>query len=212
MKTIQPKTYHMMSGGVALLALVLMYFTHSANTDTSERILALQREQRDEKDVQNDFASTQKRVADLKEKLIHLETGVQQAAYIPTLLKELEEYGKQNQMTILQVRPIFVPTANKDNEKKKSAYTELNVNVKARGGYADTLRFLNALKVFPKIVAVRTLSIVPKVGGADAKKTNAPVLEIDLELRAYAFREDEPTNKTDENKTAANGGFLGGNS
>jgi Tfp pilus assembly protein PilO len=105
-----------------------------------------------------------------------------------------------------------VPTTNKHNEKKKSAYTELNVNVKARGGYADTLRFLNALKVFPKIVAVRTLSIVPKVGGADAKKTDAPILEIDLELRAYAFKEDEPVKKDDENKTAANGGFLGGNS
>ncbi len=44
------------------------------------------------------------------------------------------------------------------------------------------------------------------------RKLTPPVLEIDLELRAYAFKEDEPVKKADENKTAANGGFLGGNS
>lgn len=211
----QPKTFFLLSGVVAAVGLGLMYMTHTSNSDTVTKIEQLKKEVRDEKEVQTELSTNKKMVSELKAKLEHLESGVQQAAYIPTMLKELEDYGKKNKMIILSVKPVMAVASSKKDDKKKSGYEELNVAVKARGEYGDTVRFLNALTNFPKIVAIRTVGIAPKADASmQLKKKGKPQLEVDLEVRAYVFKEEpvkaEP--KEDENKTAAASTVTGGNS
>jgi Tfp pilus assembly protein PilO len=199
---LTPKTFYILSGVVVAVGAGLLWMTNSSISEQSTHIETLKKELRDEKTVQNELTDAKKRVDDLKFKLVHLEAGVQDFAYIPTMLKELEQFGKKNNLDITQVKPIITPApVGKDGEKRKSAYQELNVNVRGRGSYADSLRFLQAIKVFPKIVAVRTVSLSPHVDNT-SKKSGKPVLDLDLELRAYAFKEQEK-DKDKDTKTAS---------
>lgn len=196
---LTPKTFYILTGVVSAIGIGLLWMTNSTISDQSAHIETLRKELRDEKEVQAELEEAKKRVGDLKFKLNHLEEGVQQFAYIPTMLKELEQFGKRNKVQIIQVKPVAAPptTKEQDKEKRRSAYEELNVNVKARGSYEDSLRFLQAIKVFPKIVAVRTVSLSPQSANTNDKtKPRKPTLEIELELRAYAFKDDQPETKT----------------
>ncbi len=202
---LTPKTFHILTGVVAVIGIGLLWMTNSTISDQSAHIETLRKELRDEKEVQAELEDAKKRVGDLKFKLNHLEEGVQQFAYIPTMLKELEQFGKRNKIQIIQVKPVVAPPSMKDQDKDKrrSAYEELNVNVKARGSYEDSLRFLQAIKVFPKIVAVRTVSLSPQAANTNDKtKPRKPTLEIELELRAYAFKDDQADTKTAKKEVA----------
>ncbi len=210
-RNLTPKTFYILSGVVVTIGAGLMWMTNSSISEQSAKIETLRKELRDEKAVLNELADAKKRVDDLKFKLVHLEAGVQDFAYIPTMLKELEEFGKKNNLEITQVKPIITPApTGKDGEKKKTAYQELNVNVKGRGSYEDSLKFLQAIKVFPKIVAVRTVSLSPHLDNS-AKKEGKPLLELDLELRAYAFKEEDKNKDAKDPKTAAKAGKGGNN-
>ena len=200
---LTPKAFYVLTGVVVAVGAGLMWMTNSSISDQSNHIATLKKELKDEKAVMRELDEAKKKVDDLKFKLVHLEAGVQDFAYIPTMLKELEQFGKQYNLEIIQVKPIVTPpTTGKEKglDKQKSAYQELNVNVKGRGSYQDSLRFLEAIKVFPKIVAVRTVSLSPHLDNS-TKKIGKPVLELELELRAYAFKDDNKDNK--DTKTAA---------
>ncbi len=199
---LTPKAFYILSGVVVAAGAGLLWITNASISDQASRIATLRKELRDEKTVLTELGDAKKRVDDLKFKLVHLETGVQDFAYIPTMLKELEQFGKKNNLEITQVKPILTPApVGKDGEKRKSAYQELNVQVKARGSYENSLQFLQAINKFPKIVAVRTVSLSPHVDNS-TKQVGKPVLELDLELRAYAFKEED---KNKDQKTASRG-------
>lgn len=187
---LTPKTIHIFTGLLTVVGGGLIWMANASNSEQVTHIATISKELRDEKEVQKEFEDSQKRVDDLKFKLKHLEEGVQQFAYIPTMMKELEEFGKKNQIKIVEIKPIPGVVAKDKEDKKKSAYDEMNINVKCRGSYEDSLRFLDAIKVFPKIVAVRTVSLSPHSDN-QTKKTLKPVLDLELELRAYAFKEDQ---------------------
>ena len=194
---LTPKTFYVFSGVIVAVGAGLMWIANSNISQQSAHIATLRKEVKDEKAVLRELDESKKRVDDLKFKLVHLEAGVQDFAYIPTMLKELAEFGRKYNLEIIQVTPIVTPVvAGKEKDlKQKSAYQEQNVKVKGRGTYEDSLRFLQAIKVFPKIVAVRTVSLSPHLDN-NAKKTTKPVLELDLELRAYAFKEEQKDTKT----------------
>lgn len=200
--SLTPKTIYAVTGLVAVGGAGLLWMTNSSNAETSTHIASIRKDLRDEKEVQAELEDSKKKVEDLKFKLKHLEEGVQQFAYIPTMMKELEEFGKKNQIQIVEIKPIVAPPAvGKDkDEKRKSAYEEMNVNIKCRGSYEDSLRFLEALKIFPKIVAVRTVSLSPHTDNHTAK-TAKPVLDLELELRAYAFKDEDTSTKTASTST-----------
>lgn len=203
---LTPKTFYVLTGVVGVVGLGLMWMTNSSISDQSAHIATLRKELRDEKEVQAELASAKTKVDKLKFDLVHLEQGVQDYAYIPTFLKEVEAFGKKNNLQIIQVKPIpSPPPTDKDkaNKKEKAAYQELNISIKGRGSYEDSLRFLQAIKIFPKIVAVRTVSLAPHIDNS-AKKALKPLLELDLELRAYAFKDEDKPVAQDAPKTAAN--------
>lgn len=205
---LSAKTFYMLTGAVALVGGGLIYMTSTSISDQEGHIAKLKSELRDETEVQKELDDSVGRVASLNEKLKHLEAGVQDFAYIPTMLKELEDFGKRNTIQIIQVRPMIAPEEPKkegDVKKRESAYRELNVMVKGRGSYENALKFLGAIRNFPKIVAIRTLSLTPK-SDMGAKKTAKQTLEMEFEIRAYAFKDEEKQEKQQKVTAVVKGG------
>ncbi|HWP31258.1 MAG TPA: type 4a pilus biogenesis protein PilO [Fimbriimonadales bacterium] len=133
-------------------------------------------------------------LAESLEKLQHLEAGVSTAAYVPTLLKELESVGRSCNLEIIGVRPLPMNTDKKkkksDDENKSSEtiqrkpYQELDLEVKSQGSFQNQMLFLQRLQDFPKIVGVQSVSINPKMG-KDGKTISS--LEAVFVIRVYVF-------------------------
>jgi Tfp pilus assembly protein PilO len=183
------KTYFMFAAGIFVGGLGLCYLTYTANGEQARALEVLKKDLRDEKQVQKELDESIKKVEEISNKLQHLEKGVPSFAYNATLLKELERYGINSKVVILEVKPMPAPVSMKKEGEKKKPFEELNINVKARGTYDDALRFISALKSFPKVVAIRSVSLTPKIEIATDQK-QIPSLDIDLEVRAFLFKDD----------------------
>ncbi len=196
LRTLSPKTFYIASGLVAVLGAGATYTAYTGLSTAETRVAALRGEARDEKDVKAELAKTQTQIEELRTKLRHLEEGVPSFAYIPTMTRELETVGRSHGIEVLGIRPMPAPaTAKKDDgeAKTKPAYEELTIAVKGRGDYGSVMRFVQALTRFPKIVEVRMLTLEPKI---DTKNPLArPLLDADIEMRAYAFKDAEPAAK-----------------
>jgi Tfp pilus assembly protein PilO len=166
--------------------------------DKWDTIAELKKSVRDPKDIQAEFDETSAKVVSSKAELVHLERGVPAFAYVPTMLRELEAYGKQNGIEVLGIRPI--PKAeqkDKDGKKKKAPYEEISIEVKGRGGYNAVKSFVSALQKFPKIVSARAVSLQPKeMPGLPAGSKS---LDVTLELRAFLFA---PSESPEDQKSA----------
>ncbi|MEI7575707.1 MAG: type 4a pilus biogenesis protein PilO [Armatimonadota bacterium] len=188
---LQPKSFFMLAGVVFLAGMGIVYLTYASLGEQERALQVLKSELKDDKAVQKEMDESKLKINKLKSKLSHLEHGIPEAAYIATMLHELEEFGKKNNLQILSVRPVLADKSKKEGDKtKKSAYEEQNIAVKGRGTYGDAMRFVDALRNFPKIVAVKSFTIVPKDSGKI--EPGSPPLEFDIALQAYAFK-DSPT-------------------
>jgi Tfp pilus assembly protein PilO len=200
---LQPKSFFLLAAVVLVAGLGVVYLTYSSIGEQQRSVEVLKSELKDEKAVQRNLDESKAKIGQLKSKLSHLENGIPEAAYVATMLHELEEFGKKNNLLILSVRPVFAEKSKKEGgSEHKSAYEEQNINVKGRGSYGDAMRFVDALKNFPKIVAVRSFTIIPKDSGKI--EAGSPPLEFDISLQAYAFK-DSPIGATEEDKTAKKG-------
>ena len=179
---------------LSVLALLLgagaMYMKYSTIQEQTADVAEVQQKVDDAAGVQAELVASQKRIDDLKLKLSHLERGVPDYAYVPTMLRELERFGKANGVDVTGVRPaVAAPTTSPDEPVDvKKSYDELTIEVRGRGQFQDALRFTRALNQFPKIVAARTTSLSPKQ--ANQATTESPVLELVFELRVFVFAQD----------------------
>jgi Tfp pilus assembly protein PilO len=156
-----------------------------------------QAKSKDAKHLSKELADSQASLKDSATKLQYLEQGVQDYAYVPTLLSELDKLGKANGIDVVGVRPIAKPPSIKkedpDAEKpKKKTYDELDIEVKGRGKYRSVMNFLEALAKFPKIVASRTVELSPK----NTPGSTGSALDVTINLRAYVFSSAQPAPKT----------------
>jgi Tfp pilus assembly protein PilO len=171
-----------LTGGATAVA-----FQYLALTETTENVAKLKKDALDEKDLAANLAKSVEQLKTTSAKLNHLEKGVPETAYVPTLLTELEKFGKSRNIEVLGVRPLETPKGKPGSEKEKAAakpYNELAIEIKGRGTYGNAMRFVQSMRSFPKIVAVRTVTLSPKTGNEAA---SLGTLEITLELRAYVF-------------------------
>lgn len=154
--------------------------------DKWDNIAELKKNVRDPKDIDAEFEETSNKVISSKSELDHLEKSVPAFAYVPTMLKELEAYGKQNGIEVLGIRPIpKAESKDKTGKKKKAPYEEIAIEVKGRGNFKAVQSFVVALAKFPKIVSARAVSLQPKElpGAPPGSKT----LDVTIELRAFLF-------------------------
>ncbi|MCO5296420.1 MAG: type 4a pilus biogenesis protein PilO [Fimbriimonadaceae bacterium] len=176
--------------GLAVLTLVggsaASYYQYSAFTDQNDVVEKLRVDTRPEDKIQVEVEQSNQKLEACLDQLRHLEQGVPQFAYVPTMLNELEQLGNSTGIEVLGVRPVAVQKSPKDEKakKEKSPYQELEIEVKGRGEYANVLRFVSALQAFPKIVEARTVALTPK---NEVGRVGAPRLEVEVHLRAFVF-------------------------
>lgn len=134
--------------------------------------------------------------------LCFLETSVSTYAYVPTLLGQLEQLGKAHNLKVVSVRPEAIPppapykpkaegesaTASTAKEKKKEKpkpYQELKINIELEGSYWCVHDFMLSLTKFPKIVAVKEITVAP----SDSANTPiSPKLKASLVVTAFIFK------------------------
>jgi Tfp pilus assembly protein PilO len=192
--------------GLAALALVvggfLVYSQYNGVTAKQEEVDKLTVEVQKAATLGRDLEASNKRLGDLKVKLAHLERGVQDYQYVPTLLKELEQVGNANGIQVLGIRPTIKQASTAPDEKQiRKAYDELTIEVKGRGSYGAVLKFLQGLQRFPKVVAARTLSLTPKQEAVS--KPGSPGLDMVVELKVFVFPDAKPEAKNGQDSAVA---------
>jgi Tfp pilus assembly protein PilO len=176
--------------GFTFLGSVGFLFVQNQKLDSQRgEVIRMREQSREQTQLNAKLESTKKDLADLKDKLSHLEEGIPDAAYVPTLLKDLETVGKQHGIDVTGLRPVAVkaqPTAKDKDTSDVKPYQPLDLELKGRGRYFDLVTFIEALNVFPQIVAVRTLGLTPASNGP---KEETRHLEITIGLRAFVFKQ-----------------------
>ena len=189
MKKPNPKMFMALTAMAVVIGGYISNLQYSSVNELKANIKKLKSEDKDEHMLTAELNTVDALLATSQSKLDHLEQSVSQTAYVPTLLKELENIGRENGIAVLGVRPI--PKVNNPKEKKvRKPYVELDIEVKGRGSYAAVQRFVQALKIFPKVVAARTLALTPKVGPDAGIGVN---LDVEFQLSTYLFPSSEAT-------------------
>lgn len=161
---------------------------------------------RDSQMIAQTQISTENRYLDTRAQIRCLESSVSTQAYVPTLLKQIENLGRSVNLKVLGVRPL-PPDPNAALAKKQAAaaasensgssaasekpeppkpYDELRVDLELEGHYMNALDFLYKLTSFPKILAVNSLEISPQSGSVGDGNTK---LSIKINATAFVFKE-----------------------
>jgi len=148
--------------------------------------------------------SVEQEYTDAQVQLGTLEKGVSTRAYVPTLLRQIEELGTSVNMRVVGVRPKIVveappppppPSEDGKSEQKKVApkkpdpYDKLDIDIEVTGKYCDTARFLYKITSFPKIIAVNTVQITPVSSTSEPETLTSPKLSIKLGTTAFILKE-----------------------
>lgn len=181
---------------MAVIALLIGgYFDYAqmgAIGEAEERVALVQADVDKAETLKKELASSEASIQDLQVKLAHLEKGVQSYQYIPTMMRELEQFGSSHGVKILGIKPIIVAAAAKPDEKlTRKPYDEITIELKGRGTYTDVLKFLSALQEFPQIVAVRTITLSPKTEDGKSAATS-PNLDLTSEVKVFVFPDSTP--------------------
>jgi Tfp pilus assembly protein PilO len=160
--------------------------------------------------------STLKLLQGDRDQLKFLEAALPNVAYVPTLLKQVEDLARATHNEVRGVRPRIEvkPPPRRDRrsdpeaeakgaeaEKQKSdaeagtkepdPYDKLKIQLTFTGGYQDCLQFIQRLTAFPKIVAVDDVALHPRV----EEDASHPRIDVELNLTAYILQ-DKASQKT----------------
>ncbi len=163
----------------------LVYWQWGNRADAQQRLASLQSKMPDEQQLQNDLTESQTKLEESRFRLEHLEKALPTVAYVPTLLKELELVGRESNLIVTGVRP--VPAQRTDGDAEVKPYEELEIDITGQGNYRAVMTLVSSLQGFPKVLAVRTVSLTPR------QDPNAKPGELDatVRLKAYMFKPDE---------------------
>ena len=184
-----PKAFMYLALGTVVVGGGLCYFQYTKFGDVKSRIVKLRTEVSDPKAVQSRLDASNIQLEGAKQVLLHLEANVSSAAYVPSLLRDLDGYGKQNGITVTGVRPTPKQlTVAEAKSKVVKPYDELSIQITGTGSFDAIENFVTNLPTFPKIVAARMISIEPaRSSGPDAK---TGLLNMTVQIKAYVFKAD----------------------
>ena len=201
-RQMNPKVFGAMTACAILLGGGATYWQFNTASSATAKIAALNAEIPSNEELQRSLADSTDTLAEYQQTIEHLEAGVPTVAYVPTLMKELEEVGERNGIKVTGVRPVaqaFMSGANAGIAKKK-AYEEIEIEIKGRGRYEAVKRFLDDLQQFPKVIAVKTIKIEPQREMGDK---GAPRVEATINVALYVFPfEFVPSGKKAKKQTA----------
>lgn len=184
-----PRLYLALAALTVLVGGGAVYLQFNSLSGVAQETARLKLEAKNSTEIGKELEDAKALLVSTSEKLQHLEKGVPETAYVPTLLTEIENFGRSHGIEVLGVKPQEPPvqTAKKGEEKRsRKPYNELIIEIKGRGKYGSAMRFVSAMTKFPKIVAVRMVTLAPRAAAAD-KTVEPGTLDITVELRAYVF-------------------------
>jgi Tfp pilus assembly protein PilO len=188
------KLLYAMSGGAVVFTCGILYLQNNSLNDLRAVVAGLKSKADAEKDAPQKLLQAQRDLVGLKAHLAHLEQGIPDAAYVPTMLKELEALGKTQGVEVSGLRPA-VARVNPMAEKKPfdaKPYEPLDLELKGKASYGSMLKFVAALNTFPKILEVRTVTIAP---GPPASQNEGNRLEVTMGIRAFLFKQPNAQKK-----------------
>jgi hypothetical protein len=151
-----------------------------------------------------------------RQRLQFLEHSVSDAAYVPTLLKQLEELAVRTNNRVLGVQPeAAAPKAvrkvdqRRDPEAEGKAgekagegdgeapepeepYTPLVIRVSVVGSFQTVETLVERLTAFPKIVAVEEVQLRPHQTVAGKSEERGDLLDVDLRVTAFIMKTPKP--------------------
>jgi|GEM_PF-2288105 len=191
MKKPEPKTLSMMAIGTLIAGAALCYLPYSRLSRYDATIADLRAQVKNKPQVEKQLADAQSQLANDQQQLSHLEANVSSASYVPSLLMDLDKYGRSCGLSVTGVRPH--PNNPQTGTKAISTkpYDELQIDVTANGTYGSLERFINGLAEFPKVVAAYTISAQPKDNhNSSNPAATAGLLTVTVTLNAYIFKQD----------------------
>jgi Tfp pilus assembly protein PilO len=195
-KSSSPKVFIILTAASLLASGGLGYWQWKNAEAAGARAKAMRNELKESSSLPRRVEESREKLAESNDLLTHLETGVSTAAYVPTMLQELQATGQQCGLEIIGVRPVPKPAPkvkkSAEGEKpaaeaaeQKKAYEELDVEVKVKGSFSTLMTFLQKLADFPKIVGVRRIGVDPKV---EPDGTTLNSIESTVVIRVYVFQ------------------------
>jgi Tfp pilus assembly protein PilO len=150
----------------------------------------------------------ERKYVDLQERLAVLEPALPTYAYVPTFLRQIEKLALDTSNKVSGVKPLPllertpapVPTEGAAEPAEAAAtpappakkaidqYDRVPIEFNLSGEYWQTVRFLERLSKFPKMLAVDDISLVP-AGQAEGLK--APDLRVKMNLLALIQKGEE---------------------
>ncbi|MFN3648530.1 MAG: type 4a pilus biogenesis protein PilO [Armatimonadota bacterium] len=196
-------------GAAVLLFGGVFWFQSTALDETMQKLEARQKELEDGKKIAEREELAKAMLEEDLTQLRFLESGVSEAVYVPTFLKQLEELAGETKNRVLGIRPEVVrqaPTklqqrrdpeadekAQKDGKKpaaeKPEPYTRLSIEVNLEGTFQSAQTFISRLTRFPKIVAVEEVQLQPQQAQLN---TAAGALSARVKLIAFVMKETQP--------------------
>lgn len=189
MKWLRPKPS---KKAIALLAAVAIgevvatagvFLQQQAAFARASQTLARKEQEREEgKRLASKLAGSQEALQRDRKRLTFLENGVPRAAYVPTLLRQLERLASETNNQVLGIRPelekpkrVTKRDRKRDPEADEKAaknpvvqepvhapYDRLRIQLNLDGTYTSTQRFMQELTRFPKIMAVEGVTLRPR--------------------------------------------------
>jgi Tfp pilus assembly protein PilO len=221
-------------GGVLALVIisagVVLWFQEKALAETVSTLKTRRAEAKDGNKVARQRDEVRAVLEQDRAQLLYLENGVSDAAYVPTLLKQLEELASSTHNKVLGVRPLADtrgPTrieqrrdpnaqgkSGSDEEKKEEVkpdpYTRLGIQVSLVGTYQSSQGFIDRLTRFPKIVSVDELQLRPHHSAAGESEAERGVLDVEIKLTAFIMKESAPAASSAPGTITASAGTVGG--
>ncbi|MGV3720677.1 MAG: type 4a pilus biogenesis protein PilO [Actinomycetota bacterium] len=220
-------------GGVLALVIIgtgaIVWFQQKKLTETVVILKAREAEKADGHKIARQRDEMRVALEQDRAELLYLENGVSDAAYVPTLLKQLEELASTTHNRVLGVRPIADtrgPTrieqrrdpnaqakAGSSSAEKEEAppepYTRLAIQVSLVGSYQSSQAFVDRLTRFPKIVSVEELQLRPQHAvGLPAAKDQG-LLDVEVKLTAFIMKDAPAAVSSDASAVTAQASIGG---
>jgi Tfp pilus assembly protein PilO len=204
-KGLNTRTLSLLAIGAFVLGGGAIYLQYNSMVEAEAKANALDDEVPDREELEKSLSEAVARKKTLETELVHLETGVHELAYIPTLLKEIETLGNSAKVKVTGVRPMPPPALPPGVMPEKKAYETVEIDLTGKGDYQSIITMVDLLRNFPKIVAVQTMNLTPRTDNGGTRYSH---IDTQIRLRAFVF----PVNQPDQNKTLEVASKQGGSS
>lgn len=185
---------------VLLLSVGSLYLPFTYMQNAQQQMEQRQQQLQQARQAPQQLRQLQEQLTQAERELRFLEAGVSQSAYIPTMLKQIEQLAQQHQLKIVAIRPqqnnqnssttqtqqgATNQQANSQQAQPRKAYEEQIIEINLQGKFWSLMSFLRQLDEFPKILAVQTLNTQAKLK-PEQENTN-PDLDIRITVKAFIF-------------------------